>query len=41
VYDASVRKRDQLKKALSSLSAEDRADAIDKIKSINPAFTAP
>ena len=40
VYDASVRKRDQLKKALSSLSAE-REEAINKIKSINPAFTAP
>ena len=40
VYDASVRKRDQLKKALASLSAE-REEAITKIKSINPAFTAP
>jgi cytochrome c5 len=40
VYDASVRKRDQLRKALSSLSAE-REEAINKIKSINPAFTAP
>jgi len=41
VYDASVRKRDQLTRDLSILSAEDRADAIQKIKSINPAFTAP
>jgi hypothetical protein len=41
VYDASVRKRDLLTKALSGLSAQDRAGAINKIKSINPAFTAP
>ncbi len=38
VYDASVRKRDKLKKALASLSAE-REDAITKIKSVNPTFT--
>jgi len=41
VYDASVRKRELLKKALSGLSAEERAEAIGKIKSINPTFTAP
>ena len=40
VYDASVRKRDQLRKALASLSDE-REEAITKIKSVNPAFTAP
>ena len=38
VYDASVRKRDLLKKALARLSAE-RQEAIEKIKSVNPAFT--
>ena len=41
VYDASVRKREQLKKDLTGLSAEDRAAAIAKIQSINPAFSAP
>jgi cytochrome c5 len=41
VYDATVRKRELLKKALLGMTAEERAEAIEKIKSINPAFTAP
>jgi cytochrome c5 len=41
VYDASVRKRELVKKALSSLSAGERTEAIGKIKEINPAFTTP
>jgi cytochrome c5 len=41
VYDASVRKRELLKKALAGLSAEDRGQATDKIKAINPSFTTP
>lgn len=41
VYDASVRKRELLKKALPALSPEDRAQAIEKIKAVNPSFTAP
>jgi len=41
VYDASVRKHEAMNKALAALSAEDRKDAVEKIKAINPAFTAP
>jgi len=41
VYDASVRKRDLMKKALAGLTEEERAAAIEKIKAVNPAFTAP
>ncbi|MGH7680953.1 MAG: hypothetical protein ACRENN_03095 [Candidatus Eiseniibacteriota bacterium] len=41
VYDASVRKPDKLKKALAGLPAEERAPATEKVKAINPAFTAP
>lgn len=41
VYDASVRKPELVKKDLSGLSPEDRVAASEKIKAINPAFTAP
>lgn len=41
VYDASVRKKELLKKSLATLSAEDRAQAVEKIKAVNPSFTAP
>ena len=41
VYDGSVRKVDLLKKRLAELPAPERAPAIEKIKVINPSFTAP
>lgn len=39
VYDASVRKADQLHKALASLPPAERTAAVARIKEINPAFT--
>lgn len=41
VYDASVRKKESLKKALAELPAEERTLAIGKIKTVNPSFAAP
>jgi cytochrome c5 len=40
-YDASVRKADLLRKALASLSASDRAAAIERVKAVNPGFVTP
>lgn len=40
VYDASARKADFLLKKLAELPADERATAVEKIKTINPAFTA-
>lgn len=40
VYDASVRKTAQLKKALAAL-AQERDEAVAKVKAVNPAFTMP
>ena len=41
VYDGSVRKADVLRKAMAELSAADRAAAVERVKAVNPAFTAP
>lgn len=39
-YDSSVRKADSLRVHLSQLSPEDRADAVERIKAINPTYRA-
>lgn len=39
-YDASVRKAEQLRKALAALPEADRAAAVERIKTVNPAFAA-
>ena len=38
VYDASVRKADSLRVHLASLSAEERTEAITKVRALNPSF---
>lgn len=40
VYDASARKTDLLRKRLGELPPEERAAALERIKSINPTFGA-
>lgn len=40
-YDASARKADLLRKALTALPAADRAAAIERVKAVNPGFVAP
>jgi len=41
VYDASVRKAGTLRQKLATLPSGERATAVDKIKVINPSFSAP
>ena len=41
VYDGSVRKAGQLKKALAGLTPKERDEAVEKVKTINPSFTSP
>jgi hypothetical protein len=38
VYDAAVRKRELLRKAVAALPADEKAAAVEKIKTINPSF---
>jgi len=40
LYDSSVRKADSLRVHLAALPAADRATAVEKIKALNPGFTA-
>ncbi|MBY0493351.1 MAG: hypothetical protein K2Y23_03980 [Cyanobacteria bacterium] len=40
-YDASARKADLLRKALAALPEADRTAAIERIKTVNPAFVVP
>jgi hypothetical protein len=41
VYDGSVRKLESLGMALAALPPPDRAAAVEKVKTVNPAFSAP
>ena len=41
VYDASVRKTELLRKALSALPPVNRAAAVEKVKAVNATFSAP
>lgn len=41
VYDGSARKGDLLKKRLAEMPAAERGPVVEKIKGVNPSFTAP
>lgn len=41
VYDGSVRKSLLLSKAIAALPAADQAAALEKVKAVNPGFSAP
>jgi cytochrome c5 len=41
VYDAAARKTELLRKSLGTLAPDERAAAVEKIKTINPGFTIP
>lgn len=41
IYDASARKADLLRKALTALPPSERATEVGRVKEVNPAFVAP
>ena len=41
VYDSSARKPEAVKKRLEGLKPEEQTAAVEKVKSVNPAFAAP